>query len=48
MRTQFTNAWYAITSGNPTNFNKKYGISKPRKTRRVNRKGRKTRRAGRR
>ena len=44
------NAWLAITSGNPSNFNKKYGVSpKARKTRRANRKGsRKTRRAGRR
>ena len=47
MRTQFTNAWHAITSGNPSNFNKKYSIVK-RRTRRQNRKGRKTRRLTRR
>ncbi len=45
MRSQFSNAWHAITSGNASSFNKKYGVvPKGRKTRRVNRKGRKTRR----
>lgn len=43
-RSQFSNAWAAITSGNASNFNKKYGP----KTRRLNRKNRKTRRVKRR
>ncbi len=45
-RSQFSNAWAAITSGNSSNFNKKYGSK--RRTRRVNRKGRKTRKVNRR
>lgn len=44
MRSQFLNAWYAITKGNATNFNRKHSITKARKTRRSRQNGRKTRR----